>query len=140
MQDGNGRRVVNVVIKDAGTDLATKYVPDNGVSVARRDLPPIDPAVNVPDSDGNCPVSLVLFYQYKEPIWTNKEHKKALCFVTEAAKKNGICGRGRCAPEGLNCTLSGSADGIRAFCMALRGWDKIFEETGALVEASQPTV
>jgi len=35
----------------------------------------------------------------------------------------------RCAAEGLNCTLSGSAQGVRDFCMGLRAWNPVFEET-----------
>jgi len=33
------------------------------------------------------------------------------------------------APEGLNCTLTGSPAGIRSFCGDLREWDEIFRET-----------
>ena len=34
----------------------------------------------------------------------------------------GVCGRGRLAREGINCTLSGSAESVRAFCQGLRDW------------------
>jgi len=36
---------------------------------------------------------------------------------------------GRCAAEGLNCTLTGQAKDLRAFCQGLRDWNPIFEET-----------
>jgi predicted sulfurtransferase len=54
---------------------------------------------------------------------------QAMANVTRIANENNIKGRGRCAPEGLNCTLSGSAKGIRAFCQGLRDWDATFNET-----------
>lgn len=76
-------------------------------SVAGRALPPPPPLAR--DKDGNLPVSIVLFYQYIEPAWTAPEHRAALGFVLGLARKHGVMGRGRCAPEGLNCTLSGSA-------------------------------
>jgi hypothetical protein len=97
--------------------------PELARSIAFKPLPPIPPGVE----DGN--VTLLLFYQYMEPAWTKKEHRTAMATVTEIANKNGIKGRGRCAPEGLNCTLSGSAEGIRAFCMGLRAWNSTFEGT-----------
>ena len=40
----------------------------------------------------------------------------------------------RCAPEGLNCTLTASANDIRAFCYALRQWDPMFNETDFKLE------
>jgi predicted sulfurtransferase len=49
--------------------------------------------------------------------------------VTRIAAEHNIKGRGRCAPEGLNCTLSGSAAGVRAFCQSLRDWNTTFKET-----------
>ena len=45
------------------------------------------------------------------------------------ANKYSVTGRGRVAPEGLNCTLTGSPAGIRSFCNDLRGWDELFRET-----------
>jgi predicted sulfurtransferase len=100
----------------------------NAKSVAGRELPPI-PTNLVPDAEGNMPMCLALFYQYVEPTWTRKQHKEALKTVLKIAKENGISGRGRCAPEGLNCTLTGSHKGVRAFCMGLRAWNKVFEKT-----------
>uniref|UniRef100_A0A6U9YBI8 Rhodanese domain-containing protein n=1 Tax=Pseudo-nitzschia australis TaxID=44445 RepID=A0A6U9YBI8_9STRA len=78
--------------------------------------------------------TICLFYQYKEPAWMSKEHKAALNKVTEFAKAHNVTGRGRCAPEGLNCTLTASANDIRAFCYALRDWDPAFNETDFKLE------
>jgi len=75
-------------------------------------------------------ISLVLFYQYVEPPWTEKEHKEALKSVIGLGTKVGIKGRGRCAAEGLNCTLTGPPDVVRAFCNGLREWrPALFNET-----------
>jgi len=98
-------------------------IAENAVSVAHRELPPLP---KPEDSPGG---SIVLFYQYKEPVWDSKAHKKALKMVIELATKHEISGRGRVAPEGVNCTLSGSPAGVRAFCYAMRAWDPLFDNT-----------
>jgi predicted sulfurtransferase len=75
--------------------------------------------------------SILLFYQYKEPPWSKAEHKKALKKVLEIAQRHRVTGRGRVAPEGLNCTLTAvSPASLRAFCQELRDWDgDLFNET-----------
>jgi len=103
-------------------------VPENARSVAHRPLPPV-PEGLAPDSSGNPPISLMLFYQYVEPAWTPKQHRRALAFISELGRSHGVTGRGRCATEGLNCTLTGSAESIRAFAQGLRDWDSLFEST-----------
>lgn len=40
----------------------------------------------------------------------------------ELGRRYSICGRGRCAREGLNCTLTGAPQNVRKFCLALRAW------------------
>ncbi|KAL1503743.1 hypothetical protein AB1Y20_012213 [Prymnesium parvum] len=99
-------------------------VPEMARSVAHRELPP--PPLN---ASNDRSVTLVLFYQYIEPQWTEKAHKEAIKFVNSLASKHSICGRGRCAREGLNCTLTGSATAVRAFCNGLRSWNPVFLET-----------
>ena len=88
---------------------------------------PIPPIPKGFDPTGK--ITLALFYQYVEPAWTAKEHKRAIKRITEIARKNGVNGRGRCAPEGLNCTLTATAVGMRAFCQGLRDFDPVFENT-----------
>jgi len=92
-------------------------------SVAHRALP------KVPQGLASDAVSLVLFYQYMEPAWTPSAHRHALAAVIAIADKHGVTGRGRCAPEGLNCTLTGSPEGIRGFCEGLRTWNPTFQDT-----------
>ena len=115
------------VIKSLGLP-ATSVDFSSSKSVANQPLP-APPINNPPDSCTIC-----LFYQYKEPAWKSKEHKAALNKVTELAKTYGVTGRGRCAPEGLNCTLTASANDVRAFCYALRDWDPSFNSTDFKLE------
>jgi hypothetical protein len=79
-------------------------------------------------------ITLLLFYQYVEPCWDDEQFQVALKFVTDQGNKYGLTGRMRVAKEGLNCTLTGSHDGIRNWCAALRTFDggrsKIDEVTG----------
>ena len=68
--------------------------------------------------------SIVLFYQYKEPVWTEPEFQRALKLFVRIGRRFSMTGRGRIAPEGVNCTLTGpSPEKVRGFCQALRdGW------------------
>ena len=68
-------------------------------------------------------ITLLLFYQYVEPPWDDTQFQTALKYVTHQGEKNNITGRMRVAREGLNCTLTGSYDGIRNWCAALRKFD-----------------
>jgi predicted sulfurtransferase len=108
---------------------------DLGASISNAHRPlPAPPQDSPPDSCTIC-----LFYQYKEPAWKTKEHKAALNKVTELATQLKITGRGRCAPEGLNCTLTASANDMRAFCYALREWDPMFHETDFKLQDGIPS-
>lgn len=49
--------------------------------------------------------------------------------VIKFGEEHAVTGRGRCAREGLNCTLTGTPAGVRAFCERLRAWDPAFMET-----------
>lgn len=114
-------------LKDLGLPASAVDV-SASQSVANRPLP-APPADLQADSCTIC-----LFYQYKEPAWKSKDHKAALNKVTELAKTHNVTGRGRCAPEGLNCTLTASANDMRAFCYALREWDPAFLQTDFKLE------
>lgn len=68
-----------------------------------------------------------------------QQSSAALKHVLALGKEHAICGRGRLAREGLNCTLSGSAADIRAFCQALRDWKPdLFGETDFKVTDGLP--
>jgi len=102
---------------------------ENARAVCRKPLPPPPGEALRKDSNGNLPTTITLFYQYVEPCWTKKEFKLALAKVINLGREHGITGRGRCSAEGLNCTLTASAQASRDYCNALRAWNPIFEET-----------
>ena len=77
-------------------------------------------AASVFDDPGKGLTTLLLFYQYVEPPWDAQTYHAAKSFVESAGEKHGITGRMRVAREGLNCTLTGSYHGIRAWCRDLR--------------------
>lgn len=67
--------------------------------------------------------TLLLFYQYIEPVLDHAGFQAIIHHVQAAGEANDITGRMRVAHEGLNCTLTGSYDGIRAWCKALREYE-----------------
>ena len=124
-------------------DAPPGVVPELSRSVAHQPLPPVPPC-NL-SVGAKAPITLVLFYQYVEPLWTDKEHREAIKTVLHLAEKHAIkvrcmhthavalpargshvrlmgvrvvmhvCwwqGRGRCAREGLNCSLTGTPLGV----------------------------
>ncbi|KAL7559034.1 hypothetical protein ACA910_016376 [Epithemia clementina (nom. ined.)] len=96
------------------------------------DAPAADSVAPIADSDAqdipsssslsSSSVTLLLFYQYVEPPWTNEEYKLALTEVERLGNLADLTGRMRVAKEGLNCTLTGSRQGILNFCRSLRRW------------------
>ncbi len=125
-------------------------IAENARSVSHGDLPPV-PVPAEEAAQGVETYAIVLFYQYKEPVWTDKEHKAALkkvislgtyvyCVCVRVCVRDSLCvslriflaltnppplhslageehkirGRGRVAPEGVNCTLSGTSQ-VRVF-------------------------
>ena len=109
------------------------FVPQAALSVANKSLPPIPPNLK-PNATTIC-----LCYQYKEPAWTKKQHKHAITKITEFAREHNITGRGRCAPEGLNATLTATASDLRNFCNALREWNALFNDTDFKLSDGEPS-
>jgi predicted sulfurtransferase len=106
------------------------------VSVGHSPLPPLPHTPLAPDA-----VTICLCYQYKEPAWTKRQHKAALHKIAQLARTHVVTGRGRCAPEGLNATLTANALNMRRFCYALRAWDALFEKTDfKLTDGEAPSV
>ena len=95
---------------------STTFITKHARSVANKPLP------EIPSNTAKDAISLLLFYAYCEPPWTKKEHKLARAKVIEIGNTHSIHGRGRCAREGLNCTMTGTPINIRKFCTALRSW------------------
>ena len=105
-------------------DDAAPVVKKNAKPTSHGDLPALPPNA---DSDAFC--SILLFYQYAEPLWKTSQHRQMLRKLIEICEQQKITGRGRVAPEGLNCTLSGNAKGLRNVCEELRAYDALFWET-----------
>lgn len=78
-------------------------------------------------SDGTT--SVLLFYQYVDPLWTAEEHKNALEWARKSGTRLGLGGRMRIAREGFNCTLTGKWNNIRRWCKELRTFSHHFSQT-----------
>ncbi|KAJ1448680.1 hypothetical protein M885DRAFT_490112 [Pelagophyceae sp. CCMP2097] len=75
-------------------------------------------------------VSILLFYQYVEPLWTEAKQQLAVDHCVEQGAALLLGGRIRVAREGFNVTVSGSFESVRAFATGLRVFDaKAFAST-----------
>ena len=126
------RRAQRKALNLANPSSVPGAVLENAVSCAFRPLPLI------PKGLPPAATTICLMYQYKEPAWTRKQHKAVLNNVNKLAREHHISGRGRCAPEGLNCTLTATAQNMRAFCYALRAYDPLFEATDFKLSDGEP--
>eukprot|EP00978_Attheya_sp_CCMP212_P009889 scaffold23526_cov51-Attheya_sp.AAC.2 len=68
-------------------------------------------------------VTLLLFYTYVEPAWSQQKYQQIFEYCQSSTGVHGVTGRMRVATEGLNCTLTGTFDGVRAWCKALQEHD-----------------
>eukprot|EP00438_Fugacium_kawagutii_P024688 Skav235528 [mRNA] locus=scaffold3067:34281:37190:+ [translate_table: standard] len=55
-------------------------VPKMARSIAGKKLPPVPPSLSL-DKYGKSRTSIMLFYQYVEPAWTPKQHRRALTYA-----------------------------------------------------------
>jgi len=98
------------------------------VSSSAQEFQPIVVQSNSSDLTANTSqprdVTLLLFYQYIEPLWTEDQFQAILQFVQDKGHEYSITGRMRVAHEGLNCTLTGSFTNIRSWCRALRDYEQ----------------
>jgi predicted sulfurtransferase len=103
-------------------------IPENSLSVGGRCLPSLPNDYD--ESDVTTVGSILLFYQYKEPLWTESEFQRVLKEFIAIGQSHHMTGRGRIAREGVNCTFSGTSKNVRDFCQALRDWNTpLFDET-----------
>lgn len=65
------------------------------------------------------PITICLFYQYARPSLSSTDVASLKGFIERNTLTNSIGGRIRIAAEGLNCTISGSSEGIRDFTLKL---------------------
>ena len=111
--------------------MASAVVRGNARSVAYAPLPPPAP--------GATGVSVVLFYQYAEPAWSQAQLRRLLAEFNRLAAEHSVTGRGRAAVEGLNCTLTTREPAqARAFCEGLRAFDPLFQETDFKISDDEP--
>lgn len=113
-------------IKAAPNRDDVKMVGGRIVSFSAQDINPQQDN----SSQGNS-TTLLLFYQYIEPVLDEDSFKDLLHHVQSTGEAHGITGRMRVAHEGLNCTLTGSYEGVRAWCKSLRSYGngKYFKDT-----------
>ncbi|GMI24705.1 hypothetical protein TeGR_g1883, partial [Tetraparma gracilis] len=87
-----------------------------------------------PPSSSTC--SLLLFYHYARPPLASEQLKSLKAFLEGQATRRNLGGRLRIAREGLNCTISGDADSLRAFSRDLAAWD---DSTATATATSTPS-
>ena len=80
--------------------------------------------------------SLVLFYQYVDPLWPESVTQQLMAYLCQIAKKRVLGGRIRVAREGVNATLSSrdynnttGAMTLRHFAKDLQSFHPIFAKT-----------
>jgi predicted sulfurtransferase len=80
--------------------------------------------------------SIVLFYQYVNPVWPEAFLADFVSYLCTIAEARGLGGRIRVAREGVNATLSSrdneaaaARQTLRHFALDLQGYDKVFAET-----------
>jgi predicted sulfurtransferase len=82
------------------------------------------------DKDADRCVTLLLFYQYVEPVWNEEQYQEALRNAETLATRHQLSGRMRVAREGFNCTLTSKhRTDMYDFCQSLRDWNEIFYKT-----------
>jgi predicted sulfurtransferase len=74
-------------------------------------------------------VTIVLFYQYVQPLWSEKRKLTAIRFLEQLGARLNIGGRLRVGREGINATVSGTDAGVRKFTQDLANLDEIFKTT-----------
>jgi predicted sulfurtransferase len=79
----------------------------------------------------NSKASIVLFYQYVNPVWPEAFLAGFVSYLCTIAEARGLGGRIRVAREGVNATLSSRDNeaALRHFALDLQGYDKVFTKT-----------
>jgi predicted sulfurtransferase len=65
-------------------------------------------------------LTLLLFYQYVEPVWDESTYENMLTTLQKIGNDLQLTGRMRVAREGLNCTLTASHSSILEYCATLK--------------------
>jgi len=131
--DEASNNTINTTSKKRKDGREETVLVDQSISVAGRPLPeaPTNTTKGTASQNDNS-ASIVLFYQYKEPFWTETEFQRAMKLFLKIGHRYQMTGRGRMAREGVNCTLTGPSPSlVRGFCQALR------DEWGVVVGAAE---
>lgn len=124
----NSSNQVTLASSPSSSAAASKYT---NISSSEETLP------KVAKEDSN---SILLFYEYCEPIMTRAEQDAAIAHCYSTLSTNGVTGRLRVGREGFNGTLTGPYRGIRVFTASLRTkYPSIFGETDFKYVDNQPT-
>lgn len=94
---------------------------DTGKKMESNDDPRIVESFGPEQQSQENGITLMLFYQYVEPIWSLDKYKQVLKDMEKLGKSLQLTGRMRVAREGLNCTLtSTNRSRMLEFCQTLR--------------------
>jgi len=72
-------------------------------------------------------ITIVLFYCYVLPTWSEVRKEEAISEVSELSVKLNLGGRLRVAQEGINATVTGTHAEVVAFTDALKAFDDSFK-------------
>ena len=101
------------------TELLPKDSKDPDEAYVSKRIATVTPKEMEADKSG---ITLLLFYAYVEPEWSNEEYLEAIKWAEVHAAKYEVGGRLRLAREGFNGTITGSYEGIREFCRQMKLW------------------
>jgi membrane-associated HD superfamily phosphohydrolase len=110
------------VVESSAIEYYDPTVVQNLASGKRRKCPLSNDDVNNSVVSRQCDYSLtlLLFYQYVEPVWDEPTYEYILATLQKVGKDLELTGRMRVAREGLNCTLTASYSSILEYCNTLR--------------------
>jgi UPF0176 acylphosphatase like domain len=118
---------IRPMVESSALDFVEPPAPCMAAAPTRKKEPSSAATSKLPRDDHN--ITLLLFYQYVEPVWTVPRYNLVKHELADLANAAGVTGRMRVAREGLNCTLTGTAGSIRDFCDRLREYDPVFRQT-----------
>jgi predicted sulfurtransferase len=72
-------------------------------------------------------ITIVLFYCYVRPTWSEVRKEEAIAELSELGVKLNLGGRLRVAQEGINATVTGTHAEVVAFTDALKVFDESFK-------------
>jgi UPF0176 acylphosphatase like domain len=101
-------------------DPTLKHNPDLGDGEFPKPLSNKDVNNPVSARKHDYSLTLLLFYQYVEPVWDESTYEFMLTTLQKIGKDLELTGRMRVAREGLNCTLTASYSSILEYCNTLR--------------------